>query len=123
VRICIDVGADLHTAQPQLTDASLQFARRQIGILQRDRPQARESLRMIADHSGDVIIQPARKIERVGWLRPIAEHHRHGGKHLHRNSRVIALLYATRRIPHIVSDLAKNALANHHPRAAGLVVI
>src|SRR6266566_3970493 len=123
VRIRIDVGADLYTAQPQLTNAALQFARREIGILQRDRPQARESLRVISDDSSDVIIQPARKIERVGWLRPIAEHHRHGRKHLHRNSRVVALLDATFGIPHIVGDLAKNALADHHPRAARLVVI
>ena len=60
--------------------------RRQIRILQWNRGQAGESRRMSADNFGDVIVQAARKIERVGRLRPVAEHHRHGRKHLHGNA-------------------------------------
>ncbi len=85
VRICVHVRADLRAAQSQFADATFQFLRRQIRILQRDRRQAGESLRMVAHDFGDVIVQSPGKIERVGRFRPITEHHRHGRKHLHGN--------------------------------------
>ena len=74
----VDVRADLRAAQAQITHAPFQLARRKIDILHRNRGQSGESLWMIAHDFGDVIVQPARKIERVGRFRPIAEHHRHG---------------------------------------------
>ena len=123
MRVCIDMGADLCPAQAQLTNATFQFAGRQIRILHGDGRQSREPLWMIADDFGDVIVQPARKVERVGWLRPITEHDRDGRKHLQRNSVAVALLDATLGIPHIVGDLAKDAVAHHHPRAARFVVL
>ena len=70
VRVCVDMRADLRPAQAQLTDAAFQLARRQIRILHRDRRQARESLRMIAHDFGDVIVQPAGQVERIGRLSP-----------------------------------------------------
>jgi hypothetical protein len=78
---------------------------------------------MIAHDLGDVIVQPARKVERIGWLRPITEHDWDGRKHLHRNSVAVAVLDATLRVPDGVGDLTKDAVADHHPRATWLVVI
>ena len=123
VLVRVHVRADLRAAQPQLAHASFQLTRRQIGILQRDRRQAREPSRIIANHLRDVIVQPARKIERVCGLCPITEHHRHGREHLHRNFLAIAVFDAVLRIPNIIGDLAKNAFADHHPRATRLVMI
>ncbi len=119
----IDVRADLRAAQAEVADTALQFARRQIGILQRDRGQAGETRRMLAHDFGDVIIQAAREIERIGRLRPIAEHHRHGREHLHRNAGAIAFLDASHGIPDVIGNLAKDAIADHHPRTARLVMI
>src|SRR5438067_12836855 len=98
------MGSNLRSAQAQLTDATFQLASRQIRILHRDRCQSREPLWMIARDFGDVIVQLAREVERVGRLRPIAEHHRDGREHLHRNSVTVALLYATLGIPYIVGN-------------------
>src|SRR5438128_1590987 len=78
---------------------------------------------MIANNPGDVVVQSSRKIESVGWFRPIAKHHRHGGKHLHGNAVAIALLNTALRVPDVVSDFAENTVANHHPRAAWLIVL
>ncbi len=123
VWVRVDVRTDLRAAQSQFANTTFQLARRQIGILHRNRRQARESLRMIAHDFGDVIVQPPGKIERVRRLRPIAEHHRHGREHLHGNAVAITLLDATLRIPDVVGDLAKDAVALHHPRAARLIMI
>ena len=109
MRVGIDVRADLHAAQAQFAHAASPVRRRQIRILQRDRAQARETRRMRAHHFRDVIVQAAREIERVGRLRPIAEHHRHGRKHLHRNARAVAFLDPARRVPDVVGDLAKDS--------------
>ena len=121
--IRVNVRPNLRSAQPQFTDGPFQLARRQLWILQRDCRQAGEPRRMITDNFGHVIIEMARKIERIGWFRPIAEHHRHGGKHLHRHANAVTFLNAAFRIPHIVGDFAKDAIANHHPGAARLVVV
>ena len=117
------MGADLRPAQPQLTDATFQLASREIRILHWDRRQSRKSLWMIANDFGDVIVQLARKVERVGRFRPIAKHHRNGREHLHRNSVTITVLDATLRVPNIIGDLAKDAVADHHPCAARLVMV
>ena len=85
----IDVGADLRATQAEFADATLQFARGEIRILQRNCRQPGEARRMRADDLGDVIVQPAGKIERVRRFRPIAEHHRHRRKHLHGNAGAI----------------------------------
>ena len=83
MRIGVDMRADLRATQSQLADTAFQFAGGQIRILQRNRCQAGESRRIIPDDFCDVIVQSPGKIERVGWLRPIAEHDRHGREHLH----------------------------------------
>jgi len=123
VLVRIDVGADLCSAQTQLTHASLQLLGRKIGILQRDRPEPCETGRIFPNDLGDVIVQPAGKIERVGRFRPIAEHHRHGGEDLHRHSGPLAVFDSARRFPDIVRDLAKGAIADHHPGAARCMVL
>ena len=119
----IDVRADLRAAQTQARGriAPVRRAARSgscIGIV----PRPANRCRMFAHDFGDVIVQPARKIERVRRFRPIAEHHRHGRKHLHRNAVAVAFFDAPLRIPDVVGDLAKDAVADHHPRAARLVV-
>ena len=77
------VGADLRAAQSKFADATLEFARGEIGILQRNCRQAGETRRIRPHDFSDVIVEPTRKIERVRRFRPIAEHDRHRRQHLH----------------------------------------
>ena len=58
MRVRVHVRADLRAAQAQLANATLQFARRKIRILHRNRGKTRESLRMFAHDLADVIVQP-----------------------------------------------------------------
>ena len=57
----IDVRADLRAAQAELANASLQFARRQFRILQRNCRKPRESCRMFSNDFGDVIVRAGAK--------------------------------------------------------------
>ena len=57
------------------------------------------------------------------WFRPVAKHYRHGREHLHGNACAVALLNATLGVPHVIGYLAKDAITDHHPRAAWLVMI
>ena len=70
-----------------------------------------------------MVVKPLGKIESIGWFCPIAEHHRNGREHLQGNAVAVAFLDASLRIPHVVGDLAKDTMANHHSRAARLIVI
>src|SRR5207253_11470056 len=123
MRICIDMRSDLSAAQTQFVDASFQFASREIWVLHRNGREARESLWMIANDPGDVVVKPPRKIEGIGWFCPITEHHRHSREHLHRNPVAVAFLDPALRVPHVVGDRAKQAVADHHARATRLIVI
>ena len=60
VRVSVDVRSNLDATQPQFTNATFQFAGREIGILQAESSQTDEVLGMITNNRGDVIIQPAR---------------------------------------------------------------
>ena len=84
--------SDFYAAQTELAHAALQLARRQGRILQGDRAQTGEARRMRPHDLGDVIIESAGKIESVRRLRPVAEHHRDGRKHLHRDAGAVAFL-------------------------------
>src|SRR6266571_6644149 len=123
MRICIDMRSDLRAAQPQFSDASFQFASCEIRVLHWNRREAREPFGMLPNDPGDVVVKPPRKIEGIGWFCPIAEHHRHGREHLHGNAVAVTFLDTALRVPYVVGDLAKHAIANHHPRAAWLVMI
>ena len=123
VRVRVHVRANLRAAQSQFTDTSFEFGRGQIGILQRNRRQPGESFGMSTNYFGNVIVQPPRKIERIGRLRPIAKHHRHSRKHLHRNFLAVAFFDAALGVPNVVGDLAKDAVADHHPGAARFVMV
>ena len=123
MRIRIDVRADLHAAQTELAHAALQLARRQLRILQGDRAQTGKAHRMRAHDLGDVIVESARKVEAIRRLRPIAEHHRDGRKHLHRDACAIAFFQSAPWIPGVVADLAKETIADHHPRTAWAIVV
>ena len=123
MRVRIDMRSDLRTAHSQLTNASFQLACGEFGILHWNGRKARESLWMITDDPGHVVVKSPRKIEGIGWFCPIAEHHRHGREHLHGNAVAVAFLDTALRVPYVVGDLAKHAIANHHPRAAWLVMI
>src|SRR6266536_2418018 len=63
------------------------------------------------------------EIQGVGCFGPIAEHYRHGGKHLHGNAVAITLLDTSLRVPYVVSDLAEYAITDHHPRTTRLVML
>src|SRR4029450_8544116 len=54
---------------------------------------------------------------------PITEHHRDGREHLHRNFSAIHFFDPPFWIPNVVRDFAKDAVADHPPRAAWFVVI
>src|SRR6266496_1363340 len=121
--IRIDVRADLDTAQAKLSDATLQFARGKIDILQGNCPEPCEVFRISANNLRDVIIQHSRKIERVLRFGPVAEHHRHSREDLHRNPGAIHVFQAAFGIPNVVGDLTEHTLANHHARAAFVTVL
>src|SRR5437870_4211948 len=123
MRICIDMRSDLRAAQPQFSDAALQFACCESRILHWKGREARESLWVVANDPADVVVKPPREIEGIGWFCPITEHHRHGREHLHGNAVAVTILDTALRVPYVVGDLAKHAIANHHPRAAWLVMI
>ena len=115
--------ADLCTAQSQFANATFQFLSSQIRVLKRDRRQTSEAFRMFAHYIRDVIVQPPRKIERVVWFRPVTEHHRHGREGLHRNAAAIHFLDPPFRFPNVVFDFPKEAITNHHARAAFIAVL
>src|SRR5438034_521705 len=56
LRICIHVRPNLCAAQPELPDAAFEFGRRKIGILHWNSSEAGETLRMIANDFGNVIV-------------------------------------------------------------------
>src|SRR5204862_332953 len=63
------------------------------------------------------------KVQRVSGFSPVAKHHRHRRKYLHRNAVAIAFPDSPRRIPHVVGDLPKNAVADHHASTTRLIMI
>src|SRR6476469_10471617 len=56
MRICVHVRSHLRAAQPEFADAPLQFACREVGILNWDSSETGEARRMIANDFGDVVI-------------------------------------------------------------------
>ena len=112
-----------HRDGTELAHAALKLARGQIRVLQRNSTQAGEARRMRAHDLGDVIVEPAGKIEPIRRLRPIAEHHRDGRKHLHRDACAITFFQSAQWIPGVVADLAKETIADHHSRTTWSVVV
>jgi hypothetical protein len=119
----IDVRPDLNAAQPKFADATRQLLRGKIDILQWECAQTSKSFRMRANHFGNVIIENATKFERIGRLRPIAEHDRNSRQRLHRNTTRIHFLDAALGIPHVVRNLPKHPIADHHSRTALVAVL
>ena len=78
---------------------------------------------MVANDTGNVIVQPPREIERIMRLCPITEHHRDSREHLHRHFFSIHLFDAAFRVPNIIGDFAEDAVADHHSRATWFVMI
>ena len=87
-----------------------------------NRAQACEARGMGPHDLGDVIVELTRKVEPVRRLRPVAEHDGHRRKHLHRDTGAITFVDSARRIPRVVADLAKEPVADHHPRATGTMM-
>src|SRR5436190_16497242 len=63
--IGIDVGTDFRAKQAQFTNTTFELVRRQIRILQWNRRQPNEPFWVVANHIGNVIVEPAREIECV----------------------------------------------------------
>src|SRR2546423_6944476 len=118
IRVC----TDLHAAQAKLADATGQLTGRELRILERDCPKTSETRGIGTRNFANVIVQDARKIERITRSRPITEHTRYRGKHLQRNAGRVHLVYPAHRLPHAVGNFAKNLIADHHARAAWLVM-
>ena len=121
--IRVNVRADLRAAQAELAHASLELARGKIGILERNCRQAGEPCRVRADDFCNVVVQPPREIESVARFCPIAEHDRHRGKDLHGDAGLVHFFEATGWFPNVIGNFPKDALADHHSRAAWLVML
>ena len=91
----VDVRANLCPAKAELTNATLELARGEIGILQRNCPETGEARRIRPHDFGDVIVEQAGKVERVRRFCPIAEHDRHGGKDLHGDAGLVHFFETT----------------------------
>src|SRR4029077_17752387 len=123
LRISIHVRSDLRAAQPELPDAAFQFGGRELRILHWNSSKTGEASRMIANLLRDVVVQSPGKIERISRFCPVAEHHRNCGKDLHRDILTINLFHSARWFPYVVADFAKQPVADHHSRAARLIMI
>jgi len=96
---------------------------RKIDILQRDCSKTGKPLRIRANNFCDVIVENPTQFERVLRFRPVTEHHRHGREGLHRDAAAIHFLDPPFRFPNVVFDFPKEAITNHHARAAFIAVL
>jgi hypothetical protein len=70
----VDVGADLHAGEAKLSHAAFQLLDRELRGVHGDRAKPGESHRMGAADRGDMVVEPAGKLERVLGPGPVAEH-------------------------------------------------
>ncbi len=112
-----DVAADLDAAQAFGGDA-LELARGEVGILQRDRAQAHEAARMALHARGDVGVEEAAELERVGRRRAVREEHRHGREHLNVDAVPIHVAQASVVVPEVRLHGTEEAPVARHVGAA-----
>ena len=79
----LDVRADLDAAKTEFVHASFQLGARQIRGLHWNRPEPLETIGLVANHAGEVVVEQLRDLECIRGLRPVTEHHRNRGEHLH----------------------------------------
>ena len=117
-------GAWPHVEQTfaEFADATLQFGDRSIGILKRHRAQSDKPRRVALDVFRKVVVEDPGQLQCVLTLRPVGEHHRHGGQHLDVDTGAVAVVEPRLQRPAILRDLAEPAFADHHPRLARAMV-
>src|SRR5215212_416645 len=119
----IHMRSNLYSMESKFRAAALEFSCRKLRVLQGNGAQTHKVGRVITNHRRDVVIQDAAKIQTVARFRPVTEHHRHGGKHLHRYAGPLHVLDPTFGIPRVIADFAKHVVAFHHPGATRLVMV
>src|SRR4051812_16851538 len=70
--ISVEMGANLRAAQTEFADATLQFARGEVGILQWNCRQTGEASGIGGHHLSNMIVKAFGKVESVRRFRPIA---------------------------------------------------
>src|SRR5205823_2709316 len=111
----VDVGADLDARKPQLPNAAVQLAQREIGGLQRERPETDEAAGVLAAERSDGIVQQPGQVVAALRRELIGEQSWDGRQHLDAHAGLVALPQPLRRIPAVARDLAKDrsVLAQH----------
>ena len=100
------------------------FFDRKRRVLHRHGSKSDETHRKFTDDVGNVTVQKAGDLGAILRLRPVAEHHRHSGKHLNIYAGGIAFLDPLFRAPAVFLNVTKRyAVVTHHPRAARLVMV
>ena len=114
----VDVAADLDARQVQLLHATLQLLHGERGILHRNGPQPDETVGELGAHTGDVIVENARKVQRIGGLRAVAEHDRDGREHLHVHTGPVTVGQTHGGVPQVRLDVPEELVVDHHAGAA-----
>ena len=116
------MGADLDAVQAQLAHAACGLLDRQLRVLQRHRAERQVMCRVTAADLGGVLVEHAVQVERLGAGRPVAEHHRHGGNHLHGNIESGVVVDTQLSIPGARLDLAEELTVLEDPVAPVAVI-
>ena len=113
----------MKTGHSQVTDTAFQFPDGKVRRLHGNRAESDEASGMGRDDLGNVIIEHAREIKGMFGFGPIGEHHRNGRQDLDLDTGPVAVLHPDRRIPAVGLDLPEELVSDHHPGAAGFVVV
>jgi hypothetical protein len=108
-----DVAADFDAAQ-SLAHNVFQFARSQIGVLQRHHAQPGEALGRARHHLGYGVVDVPAHCQPVRRVEPIGQQLGHGRQHLAGYAGLVHRLDAPLHIPAFVADGAEILAGDHH---------
>src|SRR5215203_4467700 len=114
----IHVCPNLHACEADRFTV-FEFFYRESRVLHRHGTQPDKSQRKLVNRCRDLVIQELSDFSPVSGFRPVAEHHRHGRKHLNVYAELIALEYPFLRIPAVLANLSKKmAVVLYHASTA-----
>ena len=109
------VAADLEALEAEGAHAARHFLYRCFGIVHRESSDADETRGVFGDLSGYVVVEVLAHREAIARPRPVAEHHRHRGQHLHVDAEFVHVVFARVDVPHVpVHFPEKLAAVVHH---------